>query len=216
MRKHPLIALTAFTALGASAVAGASTGALSSNSVLTSARAHRAVVSLVSHHTQNVVLNALSTDPVSTGVIRSLIAVHDRDRPATTKIDSETGLPEVWQIKKTPRKVRLAAVVVTTTTQPAPVAPPTTAPPAPPAPSSGDAGGVWYELRMCESGDNYSENTGNGYYGAYQFSLSTWYGLGFTGLPSDASPATQDKAAEELQAEDGWGQWPACSAELGL
>jgi hypothetical protein len=78
------------------------------------------------------------------------------------------------------------------------------------------AGGAWYQLRACESGGNYAEDTGNGYYGAYQFALSTWYGLGFTGLPSDASPATQDAAAAELQAEAGWGQWPTCSAELGL
>ncbi|MGH9303763.1 MAG: transglycosylase family protein, partial [Acidimicrobiales bacterium] len=82
--------------------------------------------------------------------------------------------------------------------------------------SPAPAGGVWYELRMCESSDNYSENSGNGYYGAYQFALSTWYGLGFSGLPSNASPGTQDLAARELQAEAGWGQWPACSAELGL
>jgi len=69
---------------------------------------------------------------------------------------------------------------------------------------------------MCESGGNYAEDTGNGYYGAYQFSLSTWYGLGFTGLPSAASPAVQDRAAQELQASAGWGQWPACSTQLGL
>jgi hypothetical protein len=78
------------------------------------------------------------------------------------------------------------------------------------------AGGVWAELRACESGGNYAEDTGNGYYGAYQFALSTWEGLGFSGLPSDAPPAVQDQAAEELQAAYGWGQWPACSAELGL
>ncbi|MGO8877531.1 MAG: transglycosylase family protein [Acidimicrobiales bacterium] len=83
-------------------------------------------------------------------------------------------------------------------------------------PAAAPAGGVWYELRMCESGGNYAEDTGNGFYGAYQFSLSTWYGLGFTGLPSDASPAVQDRAAEELEAEAGWGQWPGCSEELGL
>jgi hypothetical protein len=102
--------------------------------------------------------------------------------------------------------------VVTTTTQPAPpptITPPTTVPSTP-------AGGAWYGLRMCESGGNYAENTGNGYYGAYQVALSTWYGLGFTGIPSDASPAVQDKAAQELQAVAGWGQWPACSAQLGL
>jgi hypothetical protein len=75
---------------------------------------------------------------------------------------------------------------------------------------------MWYELRMCESGGNYAEDSGNGYYGAYQFSLSTWYGLGFTGLPSDAPPAVQDEAAAELQARSGWAQWPSCSAQLGL
>jgi len=71
-------------------------------------------------------------------------------------------------------------------------------------------------LRQCESGDNYSDNTGNGYYGAYQFSASTWQGLGYSGLPSDASPAQQDQAAQQLQAQRGWSPWPSCSAQLGL
>jgi hypothetical protein len=77
-------------------------------------------------------------------------------------------------------------------------------------------GGAWLSLRMCESGDNYSEDTGNGYYGAYQFALATWWGLGYSGLPNEAPPAVQDQAAEQLQARSGWRQWPACSAELGL
>ncbi|MHB8264130.1 MAG: transglycosylase family protein [Acidimicrobiales bacterium] len=78
------------------------------------------------------------------------------------------------------------------------------------------AGGVWAALRQCESGGNYSANTGNGYYGAYQFTLSTWYSLGQAGLPSQAPPATQDSAAELLQSRAGWGQWPACSQQLGI
>jgi hypothetical protein len=82
--------------------------------------------------------------------------------------------------------------------------------------SGGGAGGGLAALRACESGGDYSDNTGNGFYGAYQFSQSTWDSLGMSGLPSDASPAQQDAAAEELQAEDGWSPWPACSAELGL
>lgn len=82
--------------------------------------------------------------------------------------------------------------------------------------SAASAGGVWAELRDCESGGDYAEDSGNGYYGAYQFALSTWEGLGFSGLPSDAPPAVQDEAARELQARSGWGQWPACAAELGL
>ena len=86
----------------------------------------------------------------------------------------------------------------------------------PPAPPAQPAGGVWAELRQCESGGNYGANTGNGYYGAYQFSLSTWYSLGETGLPSNAPPAVQDAAAQRLQAIAGWGQWPVCSQQLGL
>jgi hypothetical protein len=71
-------------------------------------------------------------------------------------------------------------------------------------------------LRQCESGDNYRANTGNGYYGAYQFDLRTWQGRGYAGLPSNASPATQDKAAHELQADRGWSPWPTCARKLGL
>lgn len=71
-------------------------------------------------------------------------------------------------------------------------------------------------LRGCESGGRYATNTGNGYYGAYQFDLRTWQGLGYGGLPSSASPAVQDQAAERLQAARGWSPWPACSAKLGL
>jgi membrane protease subunit (stomatin/prohibitin family) len=80
----------------------------------------------------------------------------------------------------------------------------------------GGAGGVWLQLRTCESGDNYAENTGNGYYGAYQFSQSTWNGLGYPGRPDEESPGSQDDAAMKLQAASGWGQWPACAAALGL
>ncbi len=74
---------------------------------------------------------------------------------------------------------------------------------------------TWAGLRQCESGGNYSTNTGNGYYGAYQFSLSTWRSLGYTGLPSDASPATQDEAALKLAARSGFGQWPVCGLGMG-
>jgi len=69
---------------------------------------------------------------------------------------------------------------------------------------------------MCESSDEYGADTGNGYYGAYQFALATWESLGFSGLPSAAPPAEQDKAAYELWQRDGWEPWPACSAMLGL
>jgi hypothetical protein len=92
----------------------------------------------------------------------------------------------------------------------APIISPT---PTPPAAASGD---VWAELRDCESGGNYAEDTGNGFYGAYQFAPSTWSALGYPGLPNEAAPAVQDAAAQQLQSRSGWGQWPGCSAKLGL
>ena len=81
------------------------------------------------------------------------------------------------------------------------------------APSDGS---VWDRLAACESGGNWAINTGNGFYGGLQFTLSTWRSLGGSGLPSDASRAEQISRAQALQARSGWGQWPACSAKLGL
>lgn len=75
---------------------------------------------------------------------------------------------------------------------------------------------IWYKLRVCESGGYYGMNNGNGYYGAYQFSVTTWRSLGYSGYPHQASPGTQDEAARRLQARDGWGAWPSCAGSLGL
>ena len=78
------------------------------------------------------------------------------------------------------------------------------------------ADSVWVALRKCESNGNYAINTGNGYYGAYQFAAGTWRKLGYSGLPHEASPAIQDEAARKLQAQQGWSPWPACTRKLGL
>ncbi|OLT54172.1 transglycosylase [Cellulosimicrobium sp. CUA-896] len=88
------------------------------------------------------------------------------------------------------------------------------------APAPADLGsappGVWAQLAQCESGGNPATNTGNGYYGLYQFSLPTWQAMGGSGLPSEASAAEQTQRAQALQAQSGWGQWPACARKLGL
>jgi hypothetical protein len=78
------------------------------------------------------------------------------------------------------------------------------------------AGGVWQRLRICESEDNYKENSGNGYYGAYQFSLTTWREIGGIGEPDQASQYTQDALAQRLEARTGWLSWPNCAYSLGL
>jgi len=49
---------------------------------------------------------------------------------------------------------------------------------------------VWAKLAQCESGGNPATNTGNGFYGMYQFTLETWQSLGGTGYPHEADAAT--------------------------
>lgn len=71
-------------------------------------------------------------------------------------------------------------------------------------------GGPLAAIRQCESGGNYSTNTGNGFYGAYQFTLSTWRSVGGTGLPSSASPGEQDARAAVLRQRSGTSPWPVC------
>ena len=81
------------------------------------------------------------------------------------------------------------------------------------APSDGS---VWDRLAACEAGGNWAINTGNGYYGGLQFSLSSWRSVGGTGLPSNASREEQIMRGKMLQQRSGWGAWPSCTAKLGL
>ncbi len=69
-------------------------------------------------------------------------------------------------------------------------------------------GDIFARIRAREAGGNYATNTGNGYYGAYQFNLGTWQGVGGSGLPSNASPAEQDMRAGMLYAQRGCSPWP--------
>jgi len=69
-------------------------------------------------------------------------------------------------------------------------------------------------LRQCESTNNYSANTGNGFYGAYQFDLKTWRSLGLAGLPHQAPKLVQDAAVVRLHARRGWQPWPVCGRLL--
>ena len=77
-------------------------------------------------------------------------------------------------------------------------------------------GATWDALAQCESGGNWSINTGNGFYGGLQFTQQSWNGVGMSGSPVNATRAQQIEAGERLLAIQGWGAWPACSAKLGL
>ncbi|MGV9502323.1 transglycosylase family protein [Streptomyces sp. NPDC003642] len=75
----------------------------------------------------------------------------------------------------------------------------------------------WDAVAQCESGGNWSINTGNGYYGGLQFSASTWAGYGGTKYASTADQATkaqQIEIAEKVLAGQGKGAWPVCGKGL--
>jgi hypothetical protein len=129
------------------------------------------------------------------GVILSMLltanltpAVATTTDAATTEKGAEPAAPSVM----TSREAALAPDVVTV---------------------SGD---VWDRLAQCESGGNWSINSGNGYYGGLQFSLSSWHAVGGTGYPHQASRETQIEMGERLLARQGWGAWPACARKIGL
>ncbi len=83
-------------------------------------------------------------------------------------------------------------------------------------PSSGGGGGNvgggvddlnWAALADCESSGNPRAVNPSGYYGLYQFSLSTWRSVGGSGNPIDNSSAEQTYRAKLLYKRDGASQW---------
>ena len=73
------------------------------------------------------------------------------------------------------------------------------------APSYGNSGTSWDATAQCESGGDWSINTGNGYYGGLQFDSGTWdaYGNSAYGEASDA-PMSEQTAAANRMPYDGW------------
>ena len=69
-------------------------------------------------------------------------------------------------------------------------------------------------LRSCEG--SYTSNTGNGYYGAYQFDKRTWGKYGGYEVASDAPPSVQDEKAWQTYKARGWQPWPTCKIKMGL
>ncbi|EHR52716.1 hypothetical protein SacmaDRAFT_4533 [Saccharomonospora marina XMU15] len=80
--------------------------------------------------------------------------------------------------------------------------------------------GVWDSLAQCESGGDWSINTGNGYYGGLQFNKSTWDAYGgdqYAAYPHEATREQQIAIATKVRdSRGGYGAWPACSSSLGL
>ncbi|WP_371335823.1 transglycosylase family protein [Pseudonocardia sp. Ae706_Ps2] len=75
---------------------------------------------------------------------------------------------------------------------------------------------TWDRLAQCESGGDWSTNTGNGFSGGLQFSPSTWRAFGGEGPAHEAGRDEQIEVAKRVQAVQGWEAWPACAQRLGL
>lgn len=85
--------------------------------------------------------------------------------------------------------------------------------------SAAGTGSAWDRLAQCESGGNWSINTGNSFYGGIQFTQQTWVGYGGTAYAPyahQASKAQQIAIAQKVLADVGPRAWPVCSVRAGL
>ena len=73
----------------------------------------------------------------------------------------------------------------------------------------------WDAVAQCESGGNWSTNSGNGAYGGLQFKQATWSANGGVGSPATASRADQIRVAENVLRTQGLGAWPKCGGQAG-
>ncbi|WP_327132355.1 LysM peptidoglycan-binding domain-containing protein [Streptomyces sp. NBC_01343] len=83
--------------------------------------------------------------------------------------------------------------------------------------ASAATAGEWDRVAQCESGGNWSINTGNGYYGGLQFSSSTWAAYGgkaYAAQANQASKSQQIAIAEKVLKGQGKGAWPSCGVGL--
>ena len=78
---------------------------------------------------------------------------------------------------------------------------------------------TWEKVAQCESGGNWAINTGNGFYGGLQFSLSTWKAYGgaqYAAYPNQATEKQQILVGQKVLAGQGQGAWPTCGPSAGL
>jgi hypothetical protein len=73
----------------------------------------------------------------------------------------------------------------------------------------------WDAIAQCESGGDWSTNTGNGAYGGLQFKPTTWAANGGVGSPATATREQQIAVAEKVLRTQGLGAWPKCGSAAG-
>lgn len=114
---------------------------------------------------------------------------HRRPKPVTRGTAALTAVSALWVLTQTAG----SASAATTTT--------------------------WDKVADCESGGDWSINTGNGFYGGLQFSSATWAAYGghdFAPQANRASRAQQITVAERVLNSQGPGAWPICGPQASL
>lgn len=137
------------------------------------------------------------------------------ERTITTRIKKVNGEEVRRDVVKEEETRPAVAAVIQRGTKEVPEAPAATGAAAPAV----AGGSVWDSLAQCESTGNWNINTGNGYSGGLQFSPSTWLAYGGGAYAPEAWMATREQQidiASRVQAGQGWGAWPACTAKLGI
>ena len=143
---------------------------------------------------------------------------HQVANPNMITAGQRLRLPASGHVPAWMARAARAAVSTVSPAQPASVAqadPPAAAPVSATSPAS--SGGVnWSAIAACESGGNWSANTGNGFYGGLQFTEQTWLGYGGGQYAPSAYLATESQqitVAERVLAGQGIGAWPVCGAD---
>ena len=130
----------------------------------------------------------------------------------TTVTNGQTGAPEEVS-RRTLTEARATITKVGTKQAAAAVQPAA----APAASNSGGWSVNWDAIAKCESGNNWSINTRNGYYGGLQFDIGTWLSNGggqFAPRADLASKDQQIQIAERVYAARGLSPW-ACGYAAG-
>jgi uncharacterized protein YabE (DUF348 family) len=137
-------------------------------------------------------------------------------RTLVAAVVDEKPVPSIVQVGTKPKPDDQTTTVIGTTGDGA-------SPSDPSSDSSGSSSGSstgtkadslnWAALAKCESGGNPKAVNPAGYYGLYQFSLSTWRRVGGSGNPINASAAEQLQRAKILFNRSGAGQW-GCGRHL--
>jgi resuscitation-promoting factor RpfB len=130
---------------------------------------------------------------------------------------SGTRIIDADIIKTVVTKNAVNKVISIGTEKPAPTRTATPSPSSSPKDEGGSGAGInmsraamWDRIAQCESGGNWSINTGNGYYGGLQFDIRTWLGAGggdFASRADLASRAEQITVANRVYADRGLQPW---------